>query len=209
MMQIFTRSYNSELFSMMKEFIPDHIEVNQMKGYNNWQDALLFIEDVIKTAPKYAVIIDEDCFVYNFKAIEEIIYHMEEHGFTHAGMPDRGVCDHRTLQWTTLNPFFNIINCEKIRDLGGLDKIDKPNFMNVDMFEIFDDLYLQMWKIGKPLYLNAESALDKYTTHLKDHTGNFFAIHTWLSREWKNGERSRILNVYNYAKQKTGHHSAI
>jgi hypothetical protein len=193
----------------MKQFIPEGIEINQWSGYNDWQDALKFIEDVIKTCPTWAVIIDEDCFVYNFKAIVDMIEYMKENDFTHAGMPDRGVCDHRTLQWTTLNPFFNIINCNKIRELGGLEKIDKPGFMSAPTFEIFDDLYLQMWKVGRPLYLDAIPLLDNYSTNLKDHTGNLFAAHSWMSREWKNGERSRILNVYNYAKEKAGNYSSI
>jgi len=199
-MTIYTRSYNAELYGMMKEFIPAGIEVVQMKGYDSWEDALTFIQDVIKNCDGWAVIMDEDCFAYNFKAIEEIVTHMQDYDYTHCGMPDRGVSPHRTLQWTTLNPFFNIINCNAIRDLGGLNPTDKPAFMTCPTFEIFDDLYLQMWKVGKPLYLDASTTLDGLTTHLKDHTGEYFALHSWLSREWVHGEKTRILKVYNDAK---------
>jgi hypothetical protein len=116
-------------------------------------------------------------------------------------MPDRGVSPHRTLQWTTLNPFFNIINCPAIRKLGGLEKTDCPPFMKVPTFEIFDELYLQMWKVGKPLYLNAATTSDGYTTHLMDHKGEYFALHSWLSREWVHGEKTRIMNVYKTAQE--------
>lgn len=203
-MIIYTRSYNSELFSMMREFIPQDVEVVQMKNYNSWEDALRFIVDVITKCDGFAVINDEDNFIYRWEAIPAIIKHMEANGLTHAGMPDRGVSPHRTLQWTTINPYFNIINCPLIRQLGGLDKIDKPAFMTCPTFEIFDDLYLQMWKVGKPLYLNAATTSDGYTTHLMDHTGNFFALHSWMSREWVHGEKKRILDVYNTAKQYHG-----
>lgn len=200
-MTIYTRSYNAELFGMMKEFIPEGVEVNQMKGYDSWEDALRFIVDVIKDCDGWAVIMDEDCFAYRFDAIPEMIEYMKANRFTHAGMPDRGVSPHRTLQWTTLNPFFNIINCPAIRELGGLNNIDKPPFMTCPTFEIFDDLYLQMWKVGKPLYLNAATTSDGYTTHLQDHNGMYFALHSWLSREWVHGEKTRIMNVYKTAKE--------
>lgn len=199
-MTIYTRAYNDELFGMMKEFIPDGVDVVKKKGYNNWEDALHFITDVIKECKGYAVIMDEDCFAYRFEAIQGIINHMESNGYTHAGMPDRGVSPHRTLQWTTLNPFFNVINCPKIIELGGLNKTDMPNFMNAPTFEIFDELYLQMWKVGKPLYLNAATTSDGLTTHLMDHKGEYFALHSWLSREWVHGEKKRILDVYETAK---------
>lgn len=199
-MTIYTRSYNSELYQMMKDFIPDGVELKKMEGYNDWEDALRFIVDVIKDCQGYAVIMDEDCFTYRFSAIQDMIYHMDEHGYTHAGMPDRGVSPHRTLQWTTLNPFFNIINCPKIRELGGLNPIDNPPFDKCKSFEIFDNLYLQMWKVGKPLYLDAATTSDGLTTHLMDHTGNYFALHSWMSREWVHGEKKRILAVYDNAK---------
>lgn len=200
-MIIYTRSYNAELFSMMSEFIPAGVNIRQMQGYNNWEDALSFLTDVIKNCEGWAVIMDEDMFTYRFDAIPAMIDYMIENGYTHAGMPDRGVSPHRTLQWTTLNPFFNIIDCPAIRNAGGLLPVGVPNFMAAPMFEIFDDLYLQMWKVGKPLFLNAATTADGTTTHLKDHEGNYFALHSWLSREWQNGEKERINNVYKMAKE--------
>lgn len=200
-MTIYTRSYNSDLFSMMSEFIPDDIQVEKMRNYNTWEDALCFIVDVITKCEGWAVIMDEDCFAYRFDAIPAIIKHMQANGYTHAGMSDRGVSPHRTLQQTTLNPFFNIINCPEIRKLGGLNKPDLCPFSTCPTFEIFDNLYLQMWKVGKPLFLNAATLADGLTTHLKDHTGEYFALHSWLSREWVNGEQGRILDVYKLAKE--------
>lgn len=198
---IYTRSYHSDLFAMMCEFIPDFFEVERMTGYNAWEDADRFLRDVIKECDHYAVIMDEDMFTYNFAAIPAMVQHMAANGYTHAGMPDRGVSPHRTLSWYVLNPFFNIINCKLIKERGGLAPVDCPKFMAAPMFEIFDDLYLQMWKVGNPLYLNAATLSDGLTTHLQDHDGNYFALHTWHSREWKNGHRERILNVYNTAKE--------
>lgn len=203
-MTIYTRSYNSELFSMMSEFIPEGVAIKKMEGYNHWQDALRFITDVIKDCNGWAVIMDEDCFTYNFDSIKSMIKYMSRYGYTHAGMPDRGVSPHRTLQWTTLNPFFNIINCPAIREAGGLYPVNVPNFMTCPTFEIFDNLYLQMWKVGNPLFLDAATTADGLTTHLKDHEGNYFALHSWLSREWVHGEKTRILNVYKMAKDYAG-----
>ena len=199
-MTIYTRSYNWQLFDMMKEFIPEGVKLVSMTGYNTWEDALRFLVDVINKCDGFAVIMDEDCFAYRFAAIPAMIEYMKENGYTHAGMSDRGVSPHRTLQQTTLNPFFNIINCPEIVKRGGLDKPDLCPFSTCPTFEIFDNLYLQMWKVGKPLYLNASTTSDGLTTHLKDHTGEYFALHSWMSREWVHGEKLRIMNVYNTAK---------
>lgn len=201
MITVYTRSFHADLYSMMLEFVPEGVKTERMTNYDDWTDALSFIKDVINKCDGYAVILDEDCFTYNFGRVLDIVSHMEEHGYTHAGMPDRGVSPHRTLMWTTLNPFFNVINCPAIRKCGGLDTIDKPHFMNAPTFEIFDDLYLQMWKVGKPLYLNAATTSDGLTTHLMDHKNNFFALHAWMSRDWKRGQRERIMNVYKTAKE--------
>jgi len=203
-MIIYTRSYNSELFKMMSEFIPDGVEVKKMRGYNSWEDALRFLVDVINNCDGWAVILDEDCFTYRFDAIYKMMKHMEYHGYTHAGMADRGVSPHRTLQPTTLNPFFNIINCPEIRKRGGLLKPDLCPFSTCPTFEIFDNLYLQMWKVGKPLFLNAATLSDGLTTHLKDHTGEYFALHSWMSREWVHGHKERILEIYKLAKEYGG-----
>lgn len=206
MIQVYTRSINNELFKMMREFIPEHIIVHQMTGYDKWEDALRFIEDVIKQAEGFAVIVDEDCFIHDWQAVENMAAFMKENGYTHAGMPDRGAVPHRTNRFTTLNPFFNVLNCPALRSAGALDPISQPAFNAVPEFEIFDNLYLQMWKVGTPLYLSAGTRVDGITTHLRDHNNNYFALHAWYSREWNNnGEhRLRIKQVYNEAKAYKG-----
>lgn len=202
MIEVFTRSFNDQLFAMMREFIPADVPVHQMKDYNRWEHALTFIEDVVvkgSLESSWAVIVDEDCFIHDWDAVVRMVNHMIEHEYTHAGMPDRGAVPHRTNRWTTLNPFFNVLNCASL--MPALKKINAPSFNEVPEFEIFDNLYLQMWKVGNPLYLKAATRSDGITTHLMDHEDNFFALHSWYSREWTNGHRQRILDVYNDAKQ--------
>lgn len=196
MIEVFTRSINDELFKMMRMLIPEEVTVHQVKGMDKWEDALTFIEHVIGRGNEWAVIVDEDCFIHDWQSVIRIVNHMAEHGFSHAGMPDRGAVPHRTNRWTTLNPFFNVLHCSKLRYRGALDPIDQPAFNEVPEFEIFDNLYLQMWKVGNPLYLKAATRSDGITTHLMDHEGNFFALHSWYSREWTNGHKDRIKGVY-------------
>lgn len=206
MIQVYTRSINDTLFNLMRSLIPDNIQVNRMTGYDRWEDALTFIQDVIKEAPAYAVIVDEDCFIHDWQAIERMTAFMGLNKYTHAGMPDRGAVPHRTNRATTINPFFNILDCAWLRELGALDKPNLPDFNTVPEFEIFDNLYLQMWKVGNPLYLQAATRADGITTHLKDYEGNYFALHSWYSREYvHNGEqRLRIRQVYKDAKAYKG-----
>lgn len=202
-MKIYTRSYNDELFGMMKEFIPADVEVQQIKGYDRWEDALRFIKDVINRAPGIAIILDEDCFIYDFQKLYGLITHFITNGYTHAGMPDRGTVPHRTLNWTTLNPFFNILDCDALRNHGAMMPIDKPSWINAAApeFEIFDDYYTHLYKIGKPLFLGAATMSDGITTHLKDHNGKYFALHSWYSREFTHAHRARIMEVYKTAKE--------
>lgn len=198
MIEVFTRSINDQLFGMMRSLIPDHVIVHQVKGYDRWEDALDFIQYVLREGKQFAVIIDEDCFIHDWKSITGMVNYMIEHDYTHAGMPDRGAVPHRTNRWTTLNPFFNVINCEHFRD-GHVQEnsaLNAPSFNEVPEFEIFDNLYLQMWKVGNPLYLRAATRSDGITTHLMDHEGKFFALHSWYSREWQHGHKERILQVY-------------
>lgn len=183
---------------MMRSLIPDDVVCLKKTGYDRWEDALNFITDTIRDCEGYAVIMDEDMFIYNWQGVLNIANHMIEHGYTHAGIPDRGVIPHRTLQWTTLNPFFNVLNCPELRRLGALDSIDKPSFVAAPLFEIFDDFYIHLYKIGRPLFLNAGVHKDNITTQVMDHTGKPFALHTWYSREFnKKPHRKRIFAVFN------------
>lgn len=202
-MTIYTRSFNDELFGMMKEFIPSDIEVKQLKGYDRWEDALRFITDVVAQETDIAIIMDEDCFIYDFQKLYGLITHFITGGFTHAGMPDRGTVPHRTLNWTTLNPFFNILDCDVLRKQGAMKPVDKPSWVNdaAPQFEIFDDYYTHLYKIGKPLWLSAATMSDGITTHLKDHNGEYFALHSWYSREFTHAHRARIMEVYKTAKE--------
>lgn len=203
MITVYTRSINDELYGMMRSLIPAEIRCVRMTGYDKWEDALNFLTDTIKECEKnFAVVMDEDMFIHDWGAIEGICLHMIEHGYTHAGVPDRGVIPHRTLQWTTLNPFFNILDCYELRRRGALEEIDRPSFMTAPLFEIFDDFYIHLYKIGKPLFLKASTRSDNITTHVMDHKGNYFGLHSWYSREFnnKNGHRGRILDVFRDAK---------
>lgn len=203
-MTVYTRSINFELYEKMKEFIPADVTLARWTGYNDYRDALRFIQDVIADCPDFAVILDEDCFIHDFSKITGIINHMIEKEFTHAGIPDRGAVAHRTIRWTTLNPFFNILDCKALRFLGALDKIDKPGYIDAvaPEFEIFDDFYMHLYKVGTPLFLKGATRSDGITTHVMDHEGNFFALHSWYSREFNNPgpHRDRILKVYQDAK---------
>jgi len=200
MITVYTRSINDELYAMMRSTIPPEVECIKLTGYNGWEDALRFIKDVIERCPDFAVIVDEDMFFHDWDKVQGMVNHMIEHGYTHAGIPDRGVIPHRTLNWTTLNPAFNILNCDALRKLGALNPIDKPDFITVPEFEIFADLYTHLYKIGKPLFLRASTLSDAITTHVMDHLGNYIGLHTWYSREYNNGHKDRIKGIFDYAK---------
>lgn len=202
MVTVYTRSRSEQLYSMMKEFIPAGVVCKRITGLNEYLDARRFIEEVIFDCDDYAAIIDEDCFVFDFNGVFAIEALMREHYYTHAGIPDDGAIPHRHFHWTTLNPFFNVLDCAGLKARRVFDKIDKPDFVNISFEEPFADLYIHLYKIGKPLWLQCTTEDDGITTGVRDNNGNCFAFHTWYAREFENEiHNKRILDVYERAKQ--------
>lgn len=217
--QVFTRSFNNELYGMMREFIPDQIECVRCEGFDKWFHARDYLYHVIENAAEWVVNLDEDAFVSNWAAIEGIIGHMKNNGYDYAGHPDGGaVISHRCFDWVTMNPFFTIFNAQKIREkLTDKNMIDscgfhpdmenlKPNWIygpvNRNGTEPFNGFFY--WLIGqfKPLYLKAYMHSDGLSSLSLDLNENAFLYHSWMSREFNTSasQRNRILSLYEKAK---------
>jgi len=85
---ITTRSRSDELYTMASSFWSPEIPRKRFTGYNNYTDALKYLINVLNAPYDYIINIDEDCFVYNFGAIDRWVDVMARYGVTHLGMPD-------------------------------------------------------------------------------------------------------------------------
>lgn len=195
-MTVFTRSNNDTLYDMMREFMPGSWECRKCDWFNHWTDAESYLHFIIQQGNGFIINCDNDCFIHDFRKVIAIRDFMQKHGYTHCGMRDAGVSPHRSNHHQVMNPFFNIFNADAIKSM--LPQI-QPVENNIEPYNAF---FIHLHNHGKPLYLDAATRSDGITTHLMDHKRNYFALHSWYSRNFSHDElhRNRILNVYNDAK---------
>lgn len=215
--QIFTRTLNPTLYAISNEFLPKNIERVKCTQFNLWEDASNYLYLILTMGNDWVINLDEDAFVTDWSSIIDIIKFMDENGIEYCGMPDGGVCHHRSNSWIVCNPFFNIFNVRAIRrKLVHRDIINrypynpemeknKPFFVNNlpqgRMYEPFNSLFYWLADNFKCLYLNALDHPDKISTMLQ-WKEKAFLYHSWYSREFHfdSKKRQRIFDLYFEAK---------
>ena len=213
-MTVYTRSMNPDLYKKMRKLIPYDVQCIQVPGFNRNEDCSQFLHYVISISPDpWVVIIDEDCFIYNWKRVEHTIKEMKKGDFVYAGMPDGGVCSTRARSWVAMNPFFLILNTEAINELYSsrtqvdytllpkdIDKF-KPTIVTKaydhSLISPFNGLFNWLFKNFKPMWLPALDHSDGISTILDN-----FALHAWYSREYNNDpeQKQRIDNLFRETK---------
>lgn len=219
MITVITRSCDENLYSKMMKFIPRKVTCIRETGYNEWQDASRFLHDAIEKTKGYLLICDEDCFITEWGAIENIVAEMKKTGAIFSGIPDGGVIVHRCLSWCTANPFFVIFDCDAINlekkfiDRKSIDwhgytpamEKHKPSIVtgsfNHGSQEPFNGLFYWLLTIGKPLYINGTTLGDGIATQVHGINNETIAIHTWYSRDKGEANLARIESFYQMAKR--------
>lgn len=220
---VFSRSNNDILFDMMRGFLPENISIQKIEDKNDWKDASTYLYHIIDTCEtKYAINIDIDCFVFNWAAVIEMVEFMRQNGMMYSGMPDGGVHPGRSHAWTTMNPFFNIFDVERIRffkDNEGLtwDQIEKhgylpawdakkPDFItgpcNYDNREPFHGFFNWLYSCADCLMHPARVSENHLDTYLVDIYGKDFCIHAWYSRQYNSDAATKYRIDYLYAVSK-------
>ena len=72
----------------------------------------------------WVINIDEDFFVFDEEKIISLLKHMIKNEIDYCGVSDGGQVRHRTGSPLVVNPFFNIFNTKKIRDLFSIEQED-------------------------------------------------------------------------------------
>ena len=209
---------NATLYNLSNEFIAPGIERIRCENFHTTQDAVNYLYHILKTGDEWIINLDEDAFIVDWNAITDIIKFMSENQYLYAGMPDGGVCWHRKNSWIVCNPFFNIFNAKAIKPIlpdleiirhsaysSHMDQYKpgfvKGNYQNGNI-EPFNSMFYWLMSHSKGLYLNGKDHTDKLSTILiwKEKS---FIYHSWYGREFESDpvERSRIIRLYNEAKQ--------
>lgn len=214
-----TRSFNDELYSKMRSFIPSDVTCIKDDGYNEWQDAARFLHDAIENTDGYLLICDEDCYITDWQGVLNIAKAMQEEGAIFSGVPDGGVITHRALSWCTANPFFVMFDCDKIKEHkknisrtlidwhGYTPEIEKykPDIVvgsfNHGSHEPFNGLFYWLLTVGKPLYLNGLTLGDGISTQVNGVNNEVVAIHTWYSRDKSESNIMRMKHILSLAEK--------
>jgi hypothetical protein len=217
--RVYTRSLNDELYSKMASLLPN-VDLYPIKGENGYTQALTYLVKMLDNAIAdnidYAINIDEDCFITDWGEVLSIIDNMQ--GYTHAGMPDGGVCEHRYRSWAVHNPFFNVFNIAEIKKIAPINynyrfaNIINPKepigitskFNHDTGFEPFDGLFYYLHDKGKPLNLTAITHDDNISTGLI--FNKMFCWHSWYSREYNGAHKKRINDLFLLSQQAHNKH---
>ncbi|WP_027937095.1 hypothetical protein [Anaeroarcus burkinensis] len=211
---IVSRTYEGELYFNALRFLHG-LEI-PFFAYTGW-DAQGYLREICLMDYDFVINIDEDAYVYDVKAMLDLLVYMAENGYHFCGMPDGGVVGTRVENPLVQNAYFNIFDLRKIRPvIPGIRSIEKQTFDEswIEQFPMEmlrcsynwqgKDLYypFSFWLLKegfKPLYLSAfEWEEDSITSILRNHEEKPFLMHTWFSRAYIKNEEPHVARI-NYA----------
>lgn len=206
---IATRSVHEDLYEKASAFWPAHIERKRITGMDDWRDALTYLHELLRIDADFVVNCDEDCFIYDWGVVEELIADMAASGICYAGMGDTvDNCHHRNNSADVHNPFFNVFAPKKVRDM----LLGTPWYANAVLLgsnppgcsyhEIFNNFFVALLPHPGVQLLGADHR-DGISTELS-YGRKDFALHSWWSREWRNDgpHYYRIMALYKEAVQR-------
>lgn len=162
---------NDELFNMMLSLCPPdwkYIRVME-SGADSYLDFL--IDEEYDT--KWVFNLDEDCFLINHQAVENLVSYLQSNDYDYCGIQDGGSIPVRIHNPLVSNPFFNLFNTEKInhvekdyydREYNPAEIAEKYSHFikhkngryEFDLFEPFYRQFFWLLENGfKPFFMNA------------------------------------------------------
>lgn len=191
MKKLFIRNWINEDVLKLTDF--DKETTVKMNGVNRFYGRPL-LEDIFfnkqwQNNYDWLIFVDEDCKVYDFELIDEIINYMEKEGYGIAGPKDHGT-KMRGFRPDVPNMFFTIFKCSMLR---GIDYNDYDNWI----IPIIDSIPLN-YNYYEPYYYpltycvykqhmkflpfkEITSSVDNATSILYFNDKPFCA-HTWMTR---------------------------
>ncbi len=125
-----------------------------------------------------AINIDEDAFVANPEAVNDLVELMLKEGYANIGCADAGEGLPRSGNPKVTNPFFNILNLKLIREKFNRAELKRYT----EEYEPYYPFFLWLADHFKTLYLPAKLHADGISTMLYDLQGRLVCQHSWYAR---------------------------
>jgi len=174
---IFSRSFDLRLYRLSKGLY-DGIECNGVRRMTDCSADGYFLRMLEDKECDIAINIDEDAFITDPQAVNDLVALMLEKGYANIGCADAGDGLPRSGNPLVTNPFFNIFNLNLIRS-----KFDKEALKQYDEgIEPYYRFFLWMADNFEILYLPSERHKDGISTILRDSQGRMVCQHSWFAR---------------------------
>ena len=177
MVKIFCRSFDLKLYTLSRGLyggiICDEVRRLTDKSADGYFYAMLRDEEC-----DIAINIDEDAFITDPLAVNDLVELMLREGYANIGCADAGEGLPRSGNPLVTNPFFNILNLKLIRE-----SFDRRQLLRYDEGqEPYYRFFLWMADHFKTLYLPARRHADGISTELLDPQGRIVCRHSWFAR---------------------------
>lgn len=175
--KIFSRSFDLRLYRQSEGLWEGICRDAEVRLTDRSADGY-FYSMLADTECDIAINIDEDAFICDPEAVNDLVTLMIEKGYANIGCADAGEDLPRTGNPKVTNPFFNILNLRLIRtrfNRAALEAYDEH-------YEPYYPFFLWLADNFETLYLPAGGHPDGVTTVLYDLRGRLLCKHSWYAR---------------------------
>ena len=175
--KIFCRSFDLKLYTLSKGLYGG-IHCDGVCRMTDRSADGYFYSMLRDTECDIAINIDEDAFVVDPQAVNELVDLMQREEYANIGCADAGEGLPRNGNPIVTNPFFNILNLKLIREKFNMAEIREYD----EGIEPYYRFFLWMADNFKTLYLPARRHSDGISTELLDMQGRVICRHSWFAR---------------------------
>ena len=157
---------------------------------------LKFFHHIIQTLFDYdwIIVVDEDCFITNQKALIDLLQHQIDNNIDCSGMPDGGVISHRDYNPVAINPYFTILNLKKIRSIYNKKAIDNTRYTPELKKHAPTHLFKKKFDASSYPTMQKLPKRKAFGVKYKDNEP-YYKLFFWML---KNGLKFLYLDAYNY-----------
>lgn len=175
--KIVSRSFDLKLYRLSKGLYPG-ITCTGIRRLTDRSADGYFYALLRDTSCDIAINIDEDAFITDPQAVNDLVALMLREGYANIGCADAGEGLPRWGNPKVTNPFFNILNLKLIRS-----KFNRAELKQyTEEYEPYYPFFLWLADNFKTLYLPAKYHSDGISTMLYDPQGRLICQHSWFAR---------------------------
>jgi hypothetical protein len=124
---IISNSQFDDLYAISKAFYNEidipKIKISGINSFYGYKFLNNLIIDINKYPFDWAILIDEDCFITDIKAMLDLVNYQIKNNIHISGMPDGGLVPLRCFNPISINTYFCILNLKEIRKKYNADEV--------------------------------------------------------------------------------------